>query len=271
MPKIQREKRWLKRYFDDCIDDTQFVGYVASDFVENAALLVDLARHTACDVVVLDMERTALDLAQLRAISRAMYSAGLLSLVRVPAGDRALFEKVWDTGINAVTVPMPKSLKQAADYVRWSRFPPEGNRSVWWGGAFMSYDFLERDYRLYAAMGGAPDNNVILVQPRTAEDIASLDEILGVEGITGVFVDSLELAVNLGMKPEDEVFLEVLGGVFEKTKAREQIAVGFAAPTAEQTAALLGHGMNVVLAGSDSQMFFELLNAKMGELKAIER
>lgn len=269
MPKIVREKRWLKRYFDDCIDDKQFVGFVAADFTDNAALLVELARHTVCDVVVLDMERTALDVAQLRAIARAMYAGGLLSLVRVPAGDHTTFEKVWDTGINAVSVPMPKSAEEAADYVRWSRFPPSGTRSVQWGGAFMSYDFVDRDYRLYASMDGAPVNNVTLVQPRTADDIARLDEILDVEGISGVFVDALELAVNLGCKPEDEQFLELEAGIFEKAKAREQIAVGFAATSSEATKELMEHGMNVVLAGSDSQMFFALLDARLGELKAL--
>ncbi len=51
-------------------------------------------------------------------------------IVRVPALDEAALKHVLDSGATGVMVPQIHTAEQAAQAVRWSKYPPEGSRGM---------------------------------------------------------------------------------------------------------------------------------------------
>ena len=169
-------------------DAPTFTAWVG---MNEAAVAEALARE-GFDAVILDMQHGALDFAGASRAIVAVALAGLPAIVRTPVDDFATASRVIDAGAAGVIAPMVNSRADAERFASFAKFPPLGERS-WGPGAALSLTGLETQAYLASANGLVQAIAMI----ETREALAALDDILGVNGIDGVFVGPADLSIAL--------------------------------------------------------------------------
>jgi len=106
-------------------------------------------------------------------------------LVRLASHDEAQLARVLDAGVDGVIVPAVESAAQAGRLVQAACFPPRGRRS----------QGLAR-----AALLGPRDQPLLLPMVETRAGLDHLDDILGVDGVDGIFLGPYDLTLSLGQK-----------------------------------------------------------------------
>ena len=104
-------------------------------------------------------------------------------LVRLASHDEAQLARVLDTGVDGVIVPAVESAAQAGQLVQAACFPPRGRRSQ--GLARVS-------------LLGPRDQPLLLPMVETRAGLERVDDILGVDGVDGIFVGPYDLTLSLG-------------------------------------------------------------------------
>ena len=156
----------------------------------------ELMANAGFDALVLDMQhgmgigpdRAALWL-------QAVSTKDTVPMVRVPWNEPAYIQWVLDAGAYGVIVPLVNSREEAAKAVGACRYPPVGYRSVgpnrarFYGGV----DYFE----------GANREVICLIMIENINTVAHLEELAEVRGIDGFFIGPVDLAVTMGLAPEE--------------------------------------------------------------------
>jgi len=121
-------------------------------------------------------------------------------LVRIPANSLAWFKWALDAGAWGIIVPMVNTRAEAEQAVSWTKYPPEGTRSI--GGMFAPYAFEAPDWASY--MQAANNEILVIVQIESTQSLANLDAILSVPGLDVAFIGPNDLHIQLGLPPGSE-------------------------------------------------------------------
>lgn len=113
------------------------------------------------------------------AMVRACDLAGCAPYVRVPDNQAGWIGVMLDTGAAAIIVPQIDTADQARQAVRFSKFPPLGNRSY---GSRRLYDRQGPDYHR-----AANQSVRLFCQIESPEALDHADSIAAVEGVDGLF------------------------------------------------------------------------------------
>jgi 4-hydroxy-2-oxoheptanedioate aldolase len=153
------------------------------------------------DWLLIDTEHVPNDLrsslAQMQGIaSAAMAVPGSVNshpVVRLPVSDATLVKQYLDIGAQTLLLPMIDTAEQAADAVRFMRYPPEGVRGMGSGISRSS-----RWHRFSNYISEANEQVCLLVQVETCEAISNLDAIAATPGVDGVFIGPADLSASMG-------------------------------------------------------------------------
>jgi 4-hydroxy-2-oxoheptanedioate aldolase len=192
----------------------------------NEPAVAELLAREAYDAIVLDMQHGALDFA---GASRAILSvalAGKPAIVRVPVGEFALASRLLDAGAAGIIAPMINSGDDARRLAEFTKFPPLGERS-WGPRAALTLSGLDGPAYLNAA--NAMTQTIAMIETRAALD--ALDDILGVEGVDGVFVGPSDLSIalsrGLSVEPRGAAVVGELARIVERAGAHAKYAATF--------------------------------------------
>lgn len=130
--------------------------------------------------VGVDLQHGRLEVADLAGILRV---SPVPVLARTASQDAAHLARVLDTGVAGVIVPGVGSGQEAAALVSAVRFPPEGRRS----------SGLSR-----SALVGGPASPLLLPMVETRGGLEAVADIVGCDGVDGVFVGPYDLSLSLG-------------------------------------------------------------------------
>ena len=154
----------------------------------------------------IDVQHGDLDIADVAPLARV---SPVPVHVRIASHDEAQLARVLDAGVDGVIVPAVESAAQAGQLVRAACFPPRGRRSK--GLARVS-------------LLGPRDQPLLLPMVETRAGLDHLDDILGVDGVDGIFLGPYDLALSLG--PESVLAGEVVSAiesVIDRTRGRDRI------------------------------------------------
>jgi 2-keto-3-deoxy-L-rhamnonate aldolase RhmA len=76
------------------------------------------------------MEHGAFDLSRIRETILAARASGIAPIVRVSEPQYHLITRVLDAGAEGIIVPRVESSRQCEDLVKFSRYPPHGERGI---------------------------------------------------------------------------------------------------------------------------------------------
>ena len=132
----------------------------------------------------------------------AIAACGISPIVRVQEGQHWMIKRALDTGAHGILVPLLQTAEDAKNVVKYSKFPPEGNRGL--GSALSMEKFITGKTGEVTEVSMADyyrDSNkatLVMVQIETATALEQVDEIAAVPGIDVLFIGPNDLGNQIG-------------------------------------------------------------------------
>lgn len=198
--------------------------------------LAELAGRVGFETVWIDMEHGPAGFETAETLCLAAETGGAVPTVRVCDGQRSHVLRALEIGARILIVPMIHTAADARLVVEYGKFPPLGRRG---------YNTRSRAVRFGlngapAAFAEANARTHLFVQIETRQAVENLDEILAVEGLSGVFLGPGDLSASLGRTgdlncPE---IVEIVTDCIRRTRKAGKHAGILVAPGTLLTAAL---------------------------------
>jgi 2-keto-3-deoxy-L-rhamnonate aldolase RhmA len=163
-------------------------------------------------------------------------------------------------------VPQVNTAAQAADVVRWSRYPPDGERGVGLARA-QGYGQSFREY-----LRSANDEIAVIVQAEHARAVDNIEAIVKVPGVDAVLLGPYDLSASLGKmgQVDDPVVVAAIRRVTEVCRAA-RMPLGYFGVTAAAVAPYVAQGYTLIVAGVDTLYLGQGAKALLAELKGSAR
>jgi 2-keto-3-deoxy-L-rhamnonate aldolase RhmA len=142
---------------------------------------------TGYDYVGFDCQHGYLDDADVALLLNRLEHVPIATAVRLASTASAPIGRVLDAGADAIIVAMVESGDQAAEAVAATRFAPRGVRSFGPLRASLGVDVAVLESRAS-----------VFAMVETARGLAAVDEICGVDGLSGIYVGPADLAISMG-------------------------------------------------------------------------
>lgn len=225
----------------------------------------EIAACSDMDWVIVDMEHAPNDMRTAMSQLQSTFGYDTDVVVRPYVGEQALIKRVLDIGAQTIMIPMVETAEQAADLVRFARYPSGGPggglrgvasaRAARWGKV--------DDY-----FGSANDELCVIAQIESPEAAANIDEICAVDGIDALFVGPSDMAASLGHignPGHPEAQEAVLGALAAISANGKPAGVYGATPDAAQRYATAG--ATLVIVGVDTMILSKGINALAAQFK----
>ena len=174
------------------VKDLLAAGGTAVGTTASANSEVRFLANAGFDFLLFDTQHSTDDIKGLaRAVAATRGAAGS-PIIRV--GDLRPDQICYalDVGAKGIVVPMVNTPAEAADMVKWCKYPFEGARS----SAGMRGEWGEfKSYREY--MDAVNEQLLVVPMIETQEALDAIDEILGVAGIDVLLVGPSDLSINI--------------------------------------------------------------------------
>lgn len=213
-----------------------------------SVLAVEAMAAAGWDALTVDMQHGTADYSDLLSMLPVIEKSGIAPLVRVPWVDEAAIMRALDAGALGIIAPMIETAADAARFVSACRYPPEGGRSFGPVRARLTWgpDYPSRANREVVTLA--------MIETRSAVD--SLEEILKVPGLNGVYIGPADLGSAFGFGPgfdrQEPEMLDLIEHIRRSAQAANLVCCLHcgSASYARQAAA---RGMNMVTIGSDAR------------------
>jgi 2-keto-3-deoxy-L-rhamnonate aldolase RhmA len=220
-------------------------GFLLGAFVEIAAPeIVEILGAAGLDFAVIDEEHGALDPQTVAAMIRASASSEIAPILRVRENAPGPILQALDLGAAGLHVPQIGSREQAEAAVRYTRYPPAGERG---------FNPFVRAW----SFGAAPvEEDVLLVLHLEAgQAVSAAEDILSVPGIDVAFLGPYDLSMTLGIPGQvtHERVRAALRAVGE-VAARHGVALGAYANTVDHADLWLQQGVRYLACGVDQNI-----------------
>ncbi|MET0324711.1 MAG: aldolase/citrate lyase family protein [Ilumatobacteraceae bacterium] len=156
-------------------------------------IVAETAASLGFDYVCIDLQHGLNDYDGMANALAAMARTGATPLVRVPWNEPGIIGRALDAGAAGVIVPMVNSVDEAQRAASACHYWPTGTRSfgpitVGTRGGF-------------AGIETANEQVLCIPMIETREAVEQIDDILGVPGISAVYVGPADLAITYGLRP----------------------------------------------------------------------
>lgn len=163
-----------------------------------------LAAQSDADFVMIDMEHAPLpmDVVTQMVHAYAQSSHGLkFPLVRVPSHGVEWIKWALDSGAAGIIVPMVNNAREMTEILDRAIYPPAGRRNF--GPLYAPFaDLSIPNGGMYGYVKRAQKGDIaILPIIESKEGLASVEEILSLDGVAGCFIGPADLRFSLGMGP----------------------------------------------------------------------
>ena len=155
---------------------------------------------TGLDYVVIDTEHGPFEAESVGEFICAAERRNLTPLVRVKEISRAAILKNLDVGAKGLIIPQVKTVEDVKQIVKFGKYPTIGERGV--AGQRANVFGLD--------MGGSLDNwfknsnaeTLLIPQCETVECLNDIENIIAVEGISGIFIGPYDLSTAMKIPAE---------------------------------------------------------------------
>lgn len=150
-------------------------------------------KKAGLDFFIIDNEHGSFDTSYITALAQRARHYGIRAIVRLPDNQRSLITKLADGGVSAFLLPMTNCREDIERVVEYAKYSPIGKRGISTTRAHTDYGVDD----LSEYMKQANERMEIYAQIETLKGIENLSEILGTEGVSGVFIGPNDLSCDL--------------------------------------------------------------------------
>jgi 2-keto-3-deoxy-L-rhamnonate aldolase RhmA len=205
------------------------------------------------DWFLIDMEHAPIDVSQITPLLMSFKDTTIIPLVRVPWNDFVIIKRVLDLGVSGIMVPWINDSSEAKRAVEAIRYPPRGIRGVG-PRRCIKYGFNSA-IEYFNAWN---DHAILIAQIETRKGYENLEDILSVDGISGIFVGPADLSASLGMfgRTNTPEFEELLVDIVRRARKFGKI-VGIMAESPEFALKAFKLGYNFISLSHDMKFLVE--------------
>lgn len=243
MPKLSREivrENTLKANLKERKLQVGILSSLCSNIV------AEMLSYVGADWILFDMEHAPNDLPTVFSQLQAMNGSTSVPVIRPPWNDMVILKQLLDAGCHNFIIPFVQNEAEAKGAVASVRYPPEGIRGVAGSARGSNYGF-EPDY-----WNTVNEHISIIVQVETAQAVARLDSIAGVDGVDCIFIGPNDLAASMGhlMDSGCKEVQDMMARIPQDC-ARHGKAAGTLAFTPDDVKRYIDMGYNFIGLGSD--------------------
>ena len=266
-----RSRSGTRFYPEDCLSDTSNARFRARLERRKPLLgtlltlpspeIAEVMAAAGFDWLFIDMEHGLLDFAAVQRMMQAV-SHSCPCIVRVPHNEPILIAKALDTGAAGIIVPHVNTASEARAAVRAAKYPPVGERSI---GVARAQGY---GGRLQAAIAHDNDDTLIVAQVEHIAAVANIREIVGVPGISAVFIGPFDLSASLG-KPGEIGAPDVQEAIaaIVSASAAKPLACGIFVVDGEAASREFGAGHSLVCATTETLLLGQAAADLVGRAK----
>ena len=168
-----------------------------------------ILKNAILDFFIIDYEHGPFDYTDMSKLIMNARLAGIKCIVRLPNNERKDIIKLLDMGADGLLLPMTSFAKDIEKVVNYAKYPPLGKRGISTMRAHTLYNPPETTKYIKQAN----EDTMIFAQIETIDGVNNIDEILGVNGVTGVFVGPNDLSADYGCLGDNNA-KEILNSIF---------------------------------------------------------
>lgn len=215
------------------------------------------------DWIAIDCEHSSITTADMSEVMRAI-GGHALPLVRVQQNAPLDIRRALDMGAGGVIVPMVSSGEDARAAVRAVKYPPVGVRGF---GYCRANEWGER-FDEYAKK--ANKETIVIAMIETKEGVEHAEEIIGTDGIDGVFIGPYDLSGSLGVTgqtghPAVKEACDRVAAVCKKLGKAAGLHI--VRPDKEQIDSALARGFTFIALGADIVFLAEGASGALEHIK----
>ena len=215
------------------------------------------------DWLFIDMEHGAFDIVAVQRVLQAV-AGKTPCLIRVPALEEAWIKKCLDAGADGIIVPKVGSAAEAAQVVRFSKYPPMGSRSV---GLARAHGY---GTQFSAYLNLANDAVAVVLQIEHIDAVNEIKAISKVPGIDALFIGPYDLSASLGKTGQvgHPQVQEAISRVEQSAQA-EGLPLGIFGANTAAVEGYLKSGYQLITVGIDAMLLEEAARAIVTSLHSL--
>ncbi|KAF2011820.1 2,4-dihydroxyhept-2-ene-1,7-dioic acid aldolase [Aaosphaeria arxii CBS 175.79] len=229
------------------------------------------------DWLLVDLEHGNISDDGMHEIVAAAAACGVSPVVRVVEGQRWMIKRALDAGAHGILAPMIKTVEDAENVVRASKFPPEGERGL--EPLLAVEKFVEQHphggpvipLRGFQYFEQANSSLVIAVQIETKEALENVEAILAITGVDVVFIGPFDLSLSIGcplvdVNNPDERLVRAMDSIRDAAKAAGK-AVGIYLDTGLQGKEFALKGYDMINIQTDIVSLRKIFSQEFAEVR----
>lgn len=142
----------------------------------------------------IDQEHGGATYEQINVLATAGRASGFESFVRMAPTGYSAVTQALEAGAGGVMAAQIHSAEEAAQFVKWSRFPPLGSRGLNTGGA----DGLYARRSAVELIEQASADAFVAIQIETVGALEQVDQIASLDGVDHIFIGPSDLSLAIG-------------------------------------------------------------------------
>lgn len=167
--------------------------------------------NSGFDFVWIEMQHSPLTYQEVGRMIWACRGASAIPFVRIPDATAGDIQKATDIGALGIIVPLVDTVEKIEAAVRYTKFPPEGVRSLG-GGQYRG--LWGDDYRQTAN-----DNIMVVAMIESPAGVEIAEQIAAVPGVDIVMAASTDLGSFSGLRQGDPEYERMVDAIVEATNA----------------------------------------------------
>lgn len=188
---------------------------------------VELLAYAGMDYVIIDEEHGPFDPQSTSQYIRAAKLAGTTPFVRIKDFERNSILRSLDVGAMGLIIPNVKSVNDVKKIIEFGKYYPLGDRGVapTSGSQYWTQEYARNGLDYYFETCNR--EQLIIPQCETKEALESIETIVNLPGVDGIFVGPYDLSTSMG-KPgqfQDKEVIEAIKHILNSTKKAEKFAI----------------------------------------------
>ena len=230
--------------------------------------IMECLGYTGLDFVIIDTEHGPYDTQPMSDLIKAAELANMAPIVRVADVTHKEIQRAVDNGAQGIIVPCLRSVEDFKKCVALAKYPPVGNRGFIKGrGSGFGYESWASG-TLEEFMANSNERVLVLPQCETKEALESIEEIVALDGLDGIFVGPFDLSVSLGIpgKFDCEEFRAAVRRIKSACDDQGKLCLIFTTTIAD-TRRYLAEGFSAVAYSNDCVLFTDAYRDAVNEIR----
>lgn len=223
--------------------------------------LAEVLGHCGFDAVTVDLQHAPFGFDTAVHLLQAISSSPAIPLARSSSNQLAEINKLLDAGAYGVICPLINSVDEAASLARACRYPPRGDRSF---GPSRGLTYGGKDYASHA-----DDEIMSLAMIETTTGLESVEKILEIEELSGVYIGPSDLGLAMGLGSSawpHPTIVQATQHILQAARQRGKY-VGIFSGTNAMDADLKAMGFDLITPGNDIQQLRTGVQSRLDSLR----